>query len=166
MPILRADELDIISHSVEQTERLGFRMGKLLQAGDVICLSGDMGSGKTAFTRGIGIGWGAENPVTSPTFNLVHEHRRNGDRVRLYHLDCYRLENARETETIGLDDIFDYNDIVIFEWPERIKEVLPKDRLWVNIITLDQTRRNFVFEGHGKRFAELVAQFQEVTFGA
>ncbi len=165
VPILREDELDIISHSPEQTQRLGARLGKLLQSGDVICLSGDMGAGKTAFSAGIGQGWGAAIPLTSPTFNLVHQHRRKEDEQRLSHIDCYRLHDAADAETIGLDDILDGNGPVILEWAERIDSVLPHDRLWIELRILEQTRRNFIFEGVGEHYKKLVAEFREQAFG-
>ncbi|MFN8452055.1 MAG: tRNA (adenosine(37)-N6)-threonylcarbamoyltransferase complex ATPase subunit type 1 TsaE [Anaerolineae bacterium] len=125
MPILREGELDLISHSAEQTRRLGARLGALLQPGDVVCLSGDLGAGKTAFAAGIGAGWGAKVPVTSPTFNLVHEHERDGDGQILYHLDCYRIHTAADALTIGLDDILSGNGPVVIEWPEHIEAALP-----------------------------------------
>ncbi len=165
MPILRDGELDIISHSVEQTRRLGTRLGSLLRAGDIICLSGDMGAGKTAFAAGVGKGWGAKTPLTSPTFNLIHEHVREKDKQRLFHLDCYRLENALDAENIGLDDVLNGRGPVIFEWPEHIESILPKERLWVELRILETTRRNFIFNAVGKRYEELVKQFRESTFG-
>jgi len=163
--ILKSDELDIITHSAEQTQRLGARLGALLKPGDVVCLSGDMGAGKTVFARGVGIGWGAQEAVTSPTFNLVHEHRRPKDDQRLFHLDCYRLNGPTDTDAIGLDDILDGNGPVIFEWPERIEKVLPRSRLWVDLRILENNRRNLIFQGHGKRFTDLIARFRELTFG-
>lgn len=165
MAILKQDELDIISHSAEQTQRLGARLGKLLQPGDVICLSGDMGAGKTVFAGGIGKGWGALLPLTSPTFSLVHEHRRKQDTQRLYHLDCYRLHGPDETDTIGLDDIFDSKGVLIFEWPERIETILPPERLWIDLRVIDTNRRNFIFEGSGERAKALIASFRELAFG-
>lgn len=165
MAILKEGQLDIISHSAEQTRRLGSRLGTLLKPGDVICLSGDMGAGKTVFTAGIGTGWGTKVPVTSPTFNLVHEHRRDRDSLRLYHLDCYRLNSARDTAAIGLDDILEAKGAVVFEWPEHIEAVLPKERLWIEILVLEPTRRNLIFEGTGIRYIELITQFRELTFG-
>lgn len=165
MPILRDGELDIISHSVEQTRRLGTRLGSLLRAGDIICLSGDMGAGKTAFAAGVGKGWGAKTPLTSPTFNLIHEHIREKDSQRLFHLDCYRLENVLDAENIGLDDVLNGRGPVIFEWPEHIESILPKERLWVELRILEPTRRNFIFNAVGKRYEELVKQFRESTFG-
>jgi tRNA threonylcarbamoyladenosine biosynthesis protein TsaE len=165
VPILRQDELDIISYSPEQTLRLGARLGTLLEAGDVVCLSGDMGAGKTVFSAGIGRGWGAKTPLTSPTFNLVHEHRRDRDSQRLYHLDCYRLHSADDADSIGLDEILSGRGPVIFEWPEHIQSVLPKERLWVDLRILEPTRRNFVFEAVGKRYEALIAKFRGLSFG-
>jgi tRNA threonylcarbamoyladenosine biosynthesis protein TsaE len=165
VPILKQGELDIISHSEEQTQRLGVRLGGLLQPGDVICLSGDMGAGKTAFAVGIGKGWGASTPLTSPTFNLIHEHRRESDGMRLFHLDCYRLRGPSDAESIGLDDVLSAQGAVILEWPENISAVLPKERLWVELRVLEMTRRNFVMEGAGKRYEELLNKFREATFG-
>lgn len=165
MPILREWQLDIISHNPEQTARFGARLGALLQPGDVICLSGDMGAGKTVFSAGIGKGWGAVQALTSPTFNLVHEHTRELDRQRLYHLDCYRLRGIADAETIGLDEILDGQNIVIFEWPEHIEPILPAERLWIELRVLETTRRNFIFEAAGKRYEELVNRFRETAFG-
>ncbi|MCS7071697.1 MAG: tRNA (adenosine(37)-N6)-threonylcarbamoyltransferase complex ATPase subunit type 1 TsaE, partial [Anaerolinea sp.] len=101
MPILKEGELDIISSSPEQTQRLGMRLGTLLRPGDLVCLSGDLGAGKTIFAAGIGLGWGAIPPLTSPTFNLVHIHTRRQDAQRLYHLDCYRLHGPEDIDSIG-----------------------------------------------------------------
>jgi tRNA threonylcarbamoyladenosine biosynthesis protein TsaE len=166
VPILRAGELDIISHSVEQTQRLGARLGALLQPGDVVCLSGDMGAGKTMFAIGIGRGWGAEIPLTSPTYNLVHEHRHQADQKRrLYHLDCYRLTSELEAENIGLDDVLNGRGPVILEWPEHIEGALPEERLWIELRILEPTRRNFIINASGERYVALLHAFRQATFG-
>lgn len=165
MPIIREGELDIISHSAEQTARLGARLGKLLTAGDVICLSGEMGAGKTVFASGIGQGWGSRYPLTSPTFNLVHEHRRAADDLRLYHLDFYRLAGDQDADSIGFDDLVDETGIVLLEWPERLTDTLPDERLWIELRVIESTRRNLVLEGTGKRYQELIASFRAATFG-
>jgi tRNA threonylcarbamoyladenosine biosynthesis protein TsaE len=164
VPILREGELDIISTSAEQTGRLGYRLGTLLLAGDVICLSGDMGAGKTVFSAGIGKGWEAEDAFTSPTFNLVHEHRRGKDAQVLYHLDCYRLRNAAEADTIGLDDLLERRGILILEWAERIRAALPPERLWINLRVIEDTRRSFIMEAHGRRYQQLLEEFRALTF--
>jgi tRNA threonylcarbamoyladenosine biosynthesis protein TsaE len=165
VPIFKVGQLDIISHSAEQTQRLGLRLGALLQPGDVICLSGDMGAGKTVFASGIGKGWGAKQLLTSPTFNLVHEHTRDADNQRLFHLDCYRLEKPADAEAIGLDEILNGRGPVILEWPEHIERALPPQRLWIELRVLEPTRRNFTFHGSGKRYEELISKFRDATFG-
>ncbi len=165
MPILRDSELDIFSHSAEQTRRLGIRLGSLLQAGDLICLSGDLGAGKTAFASGIGIGWGAKTPLTSPTYNLVHEHERERDDQRLFHLDCYRLQRAEDADSIGIDDVLSGRGAVIIEWPEHVDAALPHERLWIELRIIEATRRNFVFEAIGSHYETLLEQFRGVSFG-
>jgi tRNA threonylcarbamoyladenosine biosynthesis protein TsaE len=163
--IIRDEQLDIISYNPQQTLRLGARLGALLMAGDVICLSGNMGAGKTMLAAGIGKGWGAEPPLTSPTYNLVHVHRRKKDATKLFHLDCYRLSGVLEAETLGLEDILSSTTVSIFEWPEHIKEALPKQRLWLEIRIVEASRRNIILDGDGERYRELIAQFRSVASG-
>lgn len=165
MPILREGELDIYSHSPQQTARLGARLGQLLQAGDVVCLLGDMGAGKTVFSSGIGQGWGAKNKLTSPTYNLVHQHTREEDDTKLYHLDCYRLRDSRDVDSIGFDDMVDEDGILIIEWAERIQDVLPEKRLWIEIRATDDLRRNFMLEAFGERSEILLNAFRDAAFG-
>ena len=160
MPIIRESELDIISYSADQTRALGMRLGALLRKGDIICLIGDMGAGKTVFTSGLGLGWGAPTPITSPTFNLVHQHRRTADRSVLYHLDCYRLRGAQDTDSIGLDDILDGDGVVVLEWAERIESALPKEHLWIEIRGREENRRNLLMEAVGARYQTLLDEFR------
>ena len=89
-PILDRHSLEIISRSAEQTRRVGMRLGALLKPGDVICLVGDLGSGKTTLVQGLAAGWGSLDPVSSPTFVIVNLYRRM-DQSQLFHLDAYRL---------------------------------------------------------------------------
>ena len=165
MPIIRDGELYIISHSPEQTSRLGARLGSLLQPGDIICLNGEMGAGKTLFSQGIGRGWGAEHRLTSPTYNLVHQHKRPADGARLYHMDCYRMRDDSEVDSIGFDDMLDSDAVMIIEWPSKIADALPDDHLWVEIGVHEVTRRNLMFEGRGERYRQLIEAFRAQTFG-
>jgi tRNA threonylcarbamoyladenosine biosynthesis protein TsaE len=165
VPILREGELDIISYNAEQTQRLGTRLGTLLQPGDIICLSGDMGAGKTVFSAGIGKGWEALSPLTSPTFNIVHQHRRSRDQQILSHMDCYRLQNSEDAEGVGLEEILEGNGPVIIEWPEKIEPALPRQRLWLELRVLEPTRRNLIFEATGARYEQLVKAFSGISFG-
>jgi tRNA threonylcarbamoyladenosine biosynthesis protein TsaE len=165
LPIIRDGELYIMSHSPEQTLRLGAKLGKLLEPGDIVCLSGQMGAGKTLFSQGIGHGWGAGERITSPTYNLVHQHRHPETGQLLCHLDCYRLNDASDTESIGLDDMLDGDVILLIEWPEKIFELLPEDRLWIEIKANEVTRRNLMLEGHGPRYRQMIDTYRDQTFG-
>lgn len=165
MPILDKWTLDFVSSGVAQTERLGVRLGELLAARDLLCLSGDLGTGKTTLARGIGRGWGAALRVTSPTFTLVNEYPRAHDGRILYHLDCYRLETPAAVETAGFTDILDSDGAIMVEWPERIAYLLPQDALWLTLTYLNETRRALRLTAKGVRSAELLQAFKHSAFG-
>lgn len=156
MKILRQAEWHTISETTQRTEALGAALGHLLAPGDVVCLAGELGAGKTVFSRGIGAGWGATAPLTSPTYNLVHEHNRRADRTRLCHLDFYRISGAREAETVGIYEILESGAIVIIEWPERVLDILPDQRLWIDIMTREDDERDLQFVSRGERHAALL----------
>jgi len=147
-----AATIELISQNVEHTFHLGQSLGKLVTPGDVICLSGNLGAGKTVFAKGIGAGWGALEVVTSPTFTLIHEHRRVRDSQILYHIDCYRLQGAGDAWGIGLEDLLLGDNPVVIEWPENVQDVLPQERLWADIQVLDETRRRMILRAAGDRY--------------
>jgi tRNA threonylcarbamoyladenosine biosynthesis protein TsaE len=120
MPILTASSLDFISRSPEQTRRLGMRLGALLQPGDVIGLTGDLGSGKTTFVQGIAQGWGSADAVSSPTFVIVNVYRQPDGRL-IHHMDAYRIESALEAEDLDMDAMISSGALIV-EWAERIRE--------------------------------------------
>lgn len=163
MSVRRHNQMAFTSSSPQHTESLGISLGELLQAGDVICLSGDLGAGKTVYSRGIGAGWGADAPLTSPTFNLVQAHRRAIDDVRLFHIDCYRLSGPGDADSIGLDDILDSNATALLEWPERIETVLPAARMWIDIRDGGGSQRHFVCQARGDRYVALLARYRQLT---
>ena len=163
MPILDARTLDFFSRSPEQTRRMGVRLGSLLQPGDLICLSGDLGAGKTTLVQGIAQGWGTLDNVSSPTFVLVNEYRRPDGRC-LYHLDAYRLANWLEAEDLDLERMLESGPLVI-EWPERIKEVLAPDRLWVSLRWVADEQREMTFSSQGARYEALLLEFRKRVFG-
>ncbi len=165
MAILDKWTLDFVSSNVEQTVRLGVRLGELLQPHDVVCLSGELGAGKTAMARGIGRGWGTAVRVTSPSFTLVNEYPRARDGRILHHIDCYRLETEADAYTVGLDDIFDGDGAIMVEWPDRIAPWLPTDRFWIKIDYLSETRRALRFTASGKRSEALFEAFKKSAFG-
>lgn len=165
MAILDDRTFDFISSGVEQTERLGVRMGELLQPYDVVCLSGELGAGKTVLARGIGRGWGTAVRVTSPTYVLVNEYPRFRDGAILYHVDCYRLEHAFDITTAGLEYIIDSPGALVVEWAERIADLLPEDRLWITLAYENLTRRHLRFAATGDRATELMRLFRKSAFG-
>jgi tRNA threonylcarbamoyladenosine biosynthesis protein TsaE len=165
MPILDPHSVEFISHSAEQTRRVGMRLGALLRAGDVICLSGDLGSGKTTFVQGLAAGWGSLDPVSSPTFVLVNVYRRQeGIGLRLYHLDTYRLSGAAEAEDLDLDIMMEGGPLVI-EWADRIQSILPPQRLWVSLRWIDENQRDLLFKAQGKRYQEMLAFIRRQIYG-
>jgi tRNA threonylcarbamoyladenosine biosynthesis protein TsaE len=163
MPILDSHSLDFWSHSPEQTVRFGARLGELLQPGDVITLSGELGAGKTTFISGLSRGWGSSDQVTSPTFVLVNEYRRP-DGLRLWHLDGYRLASASEALALGLDDLLAGEGLVVVEWPERIAAALPEQRLRLNLGWVDHSRRYLRVDASGPRYDELLEEFRRAAF--
>jgi tRNA threonylcarbamoyladenosine biosynthesis protein TsaE len=150
-------ELILETSSAAETGRLGQRLAQPLRGGDVIALSGELGSGKTTFTQGLARGLGVRAAVTSPTFVLINRYPAPDGRV-LQHADCYRLANAPlEMWDIGLTDLYEGDDIVVIEWADRIPGLLPDEYLEIAFAYLDENRRRLLFVAHGERPAELLA---------
>lgn len=154
------DHFEVISADAVHTHHIGRALGRCVQPGDIICLSGMLGAGKTALTQGIGAAWGVQEAVTSPTFTLIHEHRRSYDHAVLYHVDCYRLSGSRDGWSIGLDDMLHDQGVVIIEWPEHIADSLPAEHLRIVLTILDDTRRRLVISATGERYQQLCAHFR------
>ena len=115
----------------QETFELGRRMGERAQAGQIICLEGDLGVGKTVFTQGFAEGLGIREPVNSPTFTILQQYEEG--RLPLYHFDVYRIEDVEEMEEIGYEDCFYGEGVCLIEWPSRILEILPDRTTWVEI---------------------------------
>lgn len=164
MPILEANAFEFFSRSTDQTRRVGMRLGSVLQPGDVVCLDGDLGAGKTTLVQGIAAGWGATDPVSSPTFVLVNVYRRSDDE-RLAHLDAYRLENSGEATALDLDQLMDNGPMVV-EWAPRIKEALPKENLTIKLEWVEDEHRQMKFIANGKHYEDILASFQSAMMGA
>jgi len=158
--------LEIVSHSADQTKWLGERLGRLLQPGDVVCLQGDLGSGKTCLTQGIARGLGVGQPVTSPTFIIINEYGLPGMGHRLRHIDLYRIESIAEARALGLVDYFYGDGICVVEWAERVLELLPAERLWVTLRCMDHTQRELRFGATGKHYADLLESLRQGTADA
>jgi len=130
-------ELVFETENVDQTEELGQSLGKNLSEGDFIALTGDLGAGKTAFTRGIAKGLGINDSITSPTFTIINEYHGP---IALAHMDVYRLKSLQELENIGFDDYLE-GFVVVMEWADKVKEMLPDDVLWIDFKVLENSCR-------------------------
>lgn len=163
MPILSSHNLDFISRSAEQTRRLGLRLGSLVNPGDIIHLSGDLGSGKTTFVQGFAQGWGSLDSVSSPTFVIVNQYRRL-DGELLHHLDAYRIGSLDEAIDLDLDAMIS-SGVLIVEWAERITAALPEECLDIHFSWVGDEQRNLVFNPMGDRYVKMLALFRQLTFG-
>ncbi len=163
MPILRAGAFEMFSNGPEQTRRLGMQVGALLKSSDLVCLEGDLGSGKTTLAQGIVAGWGSADIVTSPTFVLVNVYKRP-DGTQLSHLDAYRLEGPVEAEALDLEILLNQGPMVV-EWAGRIERALPSERLWVKIFWMDEYRRRLEIAPQGDHYQPMAASLQETVFG-
>lgn len=144
----------VITASPEQTWEIGRLLGKLLDAGDTVCLYGDLGAGKTNFAYGIARGLDVqEQYITSPTFTFVNEYQ---GRVPLYHLDLYRLKGPDELENIGFDECVGSDGVAVIEWAERAGDELPAESLSVYLSAVDEKSREIGFLPEGERYEELL----------
>lgn len=130
-----------LSNSDIETVNIGKKLGNILSSGDVVALSGILGSGKTWFTKGIGLGFGVDpdEVIVSPSFSLVNEYE---GRCLMYHVDLYRLNSLTDIMSIGLDDYFHDQSIVVIEWAERCPEILPSGYINVRIDILGENERS------------------------
>lgn len=130
--------MNFIIKNKEKTELFGEFLGNNLKSGDVICLNGDLGAGKTTLTKSIGKGMGIDDYITSPTFTIINEYY---GKLNLYHFDTYRLETDMDVEYLGFDEYFYGDGVCIIEWADKIKEALPEEYLELNIERIDEEKR-------------------------
>lgn len=164
-PILTDDSFDIITHSQTQTQRIGQKLGAMLRPGDVVCLIGDLGSGKTCLTQGIGASLQVDGIISSPTFVIVNEYPIRASGPSLYHVDLYRINEPAEIMALGLDDYMYGNGVTVIEWAERGTEYLPDERLWITLSYLDYTKRCLIFEAQGEHYIEIVHKLRAELYG-
>ena len=143
--------MELITHSPEQTEALGFALGQRLSPGDIIAYKGDLGAGKTAFTRGLAKGLGCIEQVTSPTYTIVNEYLSG--RLPLFHFDMYRLGSSDDLFDIGWEDYLDRDGVCAVEWSENVEDAM-ENALWVTIESLGGDCRRITLEGE-KDLADL-----------
>jgi tRNA threonylcarbamoyladenosine biosynthesis protein TsaE len=128
-----------ISNSPAETEAIGRRLAEDVGAGSVLALTGDLGSGKTVFVKGLVVGLGSSADVTSPTFTILHEYR--GGRVTVYHFDFFRLEDRQSVARLGLDDYFFGDGVSVIEWADRFPEFIPEQARWILFEIKSQNQR-------------------------
>lgn len=145
--------LKFVSHSQEQTQRLGRRLGELAQSGDVFLLTGNLGSGKTCLTQGIAWGLGVTEYAFSPSFVIMREYH---GRLTLYHIDFYRLDRIEEIADLGLDEYLYGKGVCVVEWAEKGLAALPEEHLLVNLSYISDAERSIGLEPKGKRYAQLL----------
>lgn len=147
-----------MSHSSLHTERIGERLARLARPGDVLALWGELGAGKTVLTKGVAAGLGLDPAdVTSPTFIIEHEHE--GGRIPLFHLDLYRLEGA-DLGSTGWEEALDSGGLTVIEWPDRVGDALPEDRIDVRLEHIADTKRAVTISATGSRSRELLEEFR------
>jgi tRNA threonylcarbamoyladenosine biosynthesis protein TsaE len=139
--------LSTVTRSPAETHALAARVGLVLRAGDVVVLAGPLGAGKTAFTKGIAVALGVDEPVVSPTFTIVREYPA---RIPLVHVDVYRLDHVQELHDLGFDDLVGGDGVTVVEWGDRVRAVLPTERLDVTLDPgEDDDERTVSFEAAG-----------------
>ncbi|WP_268912859.1 tRNA (adenosine(37)-N6)-threonylcarbamoyltransferase complex ATPase subunit type 1 TsaE [Lentilactobacillus sp. SPB1-3] len=144
--------------SAEETMRIGKKLATLLSPGDVILLDGDLGAGKTTFTKGLGEGLGIKRSIKSPTFTIIREY--SGGRLPLYHMDVYRLEDGSGDE-LGLDEYFEGDGVSVVEWSQFVEDTLPDDYLKISFQRLDNeadNKRELTFTGTNDRYNQIIDQ--------
>ncbi len=157
------NSFSLLSRSPQQTRRWGERLGKLLRGGEIVGLTGELGSGKTCFVRGMaeGIEVGKEAWIRSPTFTLINEYH---GRLALYHIDLYRLGSAQEMEELNLREYLYSDGVSVVEWFERLAASDVGDHLRVELAHIGANERRLVFTAYGKRYEEILNSLKVQKF--
>ncbi len=137
--------MEFITHNFKETEALGEKVAALLKGGEVIAFSGEMGAGKTCFTRGLARGLGFEGSVTSPTFALINEYL--GGRLNLYHFDMYRIETWEDLYSSGFFEYKEMGGVLAVEWSENIAAALTDDTIYIDITKCGESDRKIIITG-------------------
>jgi tRNA threonylcarbamoyladenosine biosynthesis protein TsaE len=145
--------------SEKETAAIAVKLAGILRPGDVVCLTGDLGAGKTTFTKSLGRALGVEEDITSPTFSLIQEYR---GRTPVYHFDVYRLSKPSEFLDIGAEEYFNSEGICVIEWAEMVRQYLPNELIWVEINWVDADQRDICISGKGE-LSERILKELDVT---
>lgn len=148
----------IKAHNEEETKKVAAELAKLLEPGDIILLEGNLGAGKTTFTKGLAEGLGITKVIKSPTYTIIREYLEG--RLPLYHMDVYRLEETGGTD-LGLEEYFEGDGVSIVEWATFIPEDLPQEYLQIKLVPVGEElmERELTFDPVGKRYEELMLKF-------
>jgi tRNA threonylcarbamoyladenosine biosynthesis protein TsaE len=147
----------VVSRNPEQTQKLGFRLGKLASPGDIFLLVGNLGTGKTCLTQGIANGLDIQEYTHSPSFVLMREYQ---GRLPLYHVDLYRLDNIGEIVNLGLDEYLEGKGLCVIEWADKGMTVLPQNHLLIKLSHAAENERKFEFEPHGERYKKMIKSLE------
>lgn len=146
----------IICRNTDKTKEIGYKLGRLLKKGDVVCLTGDLGAGKTTLTKSIAKGLEVDEDVTSPTFTIINEY---DGRLPVYHFDVYRIMDIDEMYDIGYEEYFYGNGVCIVEWASQIEELIPKEHLWIEIKLGEEINsRDFYIKATTKHFESIIEE--------
>ena len=148
-------EYELVSHSADETQRLGRLIGERASPGDIYLLVGTLGAGKTCLTQGIARGLGIDDYVMSPSFVLVRELH---GRLPLYHIDLYRLDNIEEIVELGLDSYLYGNGVCVIEWAEKGLSVLPEEHLLIQMSYISDTVRRLQLTPNGDRYEKIARE--------
>lgn len=153
----RLSTVELITHSLEETEKIAMKLANLLQPGDTLTLEGELGSGKTTFTKGLAKGLGITRNVNSPTFTIVKQYK---GRIPLYHMDVYRLEDS--DEDIGFSEYFHGDGVSVVEWAKFIEDYLPEERLEIEIeYTDDDQNRKLKLKALGDHYSSILHEMKD-----
>lgn len=147
---------EYVTNSTEETQAIANNFGELLEIGDLITLEGDLGAGKTTFTKGLAKGLGVKRNVNSPTFTIVKQY---SGRIPLYHMDVYRLEDS--DEDIGFSEYFDGDGVSVVEWATFIESYLPDERLDIKITYIDEQSRKLECTAIGARYINILDEMND-----
>lgn len=155
-------QVEIISHTPQETEHIGSLLGEMLTRGDIIALAGELGTGKTTFVRGMAHGMGIEGKeVASPSFTLVNEYEGP---LPLFHLDLYRLEDEQELLGIDYDEYIRGDGVAVIEWADRISQAVPRESLWIRLRYLGTELREIMFQAQGDRYEKIIEELQRKVY--
>ncbi len=160
---MERNALTVVSESPAETAELGEAIGELLEGQEVLCLEGELGSGKTTLVQAIARALGVTEPITSPTFTLVNEYHGRG--VALYHVDLYRLHTMDEIVQAGIDACFHSDGLCLVEWAEKARAVLPREHLYITLEHAGKDKRRISLRAEGAPYRRMLKRLRE-TVGA